>query len=617
LLRVLLWLIGIIAALLLGLALLVPVLLDEERLVAIVAGGLERQTGMELKVRGGASISLFPTIGIELADAALTAPGDDPSRLELRSLRVGVKFLPLLSKRVEIEELLVDGLVATLPAEPPAERPDTAGMSDAELDAFYRRRREAMAEARASVAEAAIAVPLALNARRLEITDSRLLRVDPESGDTVSVTIRRFEARGLNLAGEAVPLEGEFILAGDPPLAVALQGAVRLDASGDRLYLDDVQVELSGATREPAKLQTSGEVRLRSQVAELELQVSVAATRGEGTLRFAALESPQIDTELRLNLFDPAVLALAGPGAAAGGSETGRTTRTDSGERALPFDALRSIDSRARLHIDRALFGGHELSAIDARLRARDGEMRLEPVTARVHGGELQLAGTLDARYNTARITTRGSLRSLDIAAALAAAEVSPVLTGRADADWEVAGEGRTVEGLVRGLAGPIDIEAADAVLQGIGVERMLCEVVALANQERLQASFPATSAFEALRARVRLADGEARLSPLEARLPGVALRGEGRLTLLEQTFRATFLARLSAELEQLDPACRINQRYTAIDWPVVCKGELGGDPSEWCAVDAESILADLASGEIQRQIEKKAGRLFDKLLDR
>ncbi len=615
-LRVLLWLIGILVALLLGLALLVPALLDEERLVAIVAEGLERETGMELTVRGGASISLFPTIGIELADAALTGPAGDPSRFELRSLRLGVKFLPLLSKRVEIEELLVDGLVATLPAGPPAERVDTSGMSDSELDAYYRRRREAMAEARSTVAEAAVAAPLALNAQRLKVTDSQVVRLNPEGGAGSTVTIRRFEARELNLAGEPVPLEGEFALAGDPPLSIGLRGAVRLDRAADRLYLDDLDLELSGATRQPVRLQTGGEVLLRRQVAELELQASVAETRAEGTLRFAALESPQIDADLRLNLFDPAVLALVGPGAAAA-SAPAATAGAGAGEQALPFDALRSIDSRARLRIDRARFDGHELSDIDARLRAADGEIRLEPVTARVHGGELELAGTLDARYNTARISTRGNLRSLDIAAALAASEVSPVLSGRADADWEVTGEGRTVEGLIQTLAGPIDIEAADAVLQGIGVERMLCEVVALANQEKLKADFPAASAFEELRARVRLADGRAQLDPLEARLPGVALRGEGRLTLLDQTFRATFLARPSAELDQLDPACRINQRYAAIDWPVVCKGQLGGDPADWCAVDAESILADLATNEIQRKIEKQAGKLFDKLRER
>ena len=100
----------------------------------------------------------------------------------------------------------------------------------------------------------------------------------------------------------------------------------------------------------------------------------------------------------------------------------------------------------------------------------------------------------------------------------------------------------------------------------------------------------------------------------LRAELPHIALKGTGAFDLLSQDFKATVKASLSPELEQLDHACRVSKRLTAIDWPVNCKGKVGTDPAKWCGVDTEEILEDLAKNEGKRRIEKEAGKLLDKL---
>ena len=63
-----------------------------------------------------------------------------------------------------------------------------------------------------------------------------------------------------------------------------------------------------------------------------------------------------------------------------------------------------------------------------------------------------------------------------------------------------------------------------------------------------------------------------------------------------------------------MDPACRVNERYASIEWPVACKGNLGTDPAEWCGVDTREIIEEMAKNEAKRKIEKEAGRLLDKL---
>jgi AsmA protein len=60
-----------------------------------------------------------------------------------------------------------------------------------------------------------------------------------------------------------------------------------------------------------------------------------------------------------------------------------------------------------------------------------------------------------------------------------------------------------------------------------------------------------------------------------------------------------------------------VSKRLTAIDWPVECAGSVGTEPGKWCRVDAEKILQDLTVNEGREKLEKKAGKLLDKLFNR
>jgi uncharacterized protein involved in outer membrane biogenesis len=285
-----------------------------------------------------------------------------------------------------------------------------------------------------------------------------------------------------------------------------------------------------------------------------------------------------------------------------------------SGDEPLPLDAIRAIDTRAELAIDRAVFDGHALSDLRTRLRIVDGIVEVSSLTGILHGGKLDMQATFDGRHNTATLDTSGQLARLDIAAALAAAGAQPLLTGSASLNWTLAGEGRTRNELVAALTGPVKLTTDKVVLNDISVEHMLCQAVALTNQEQLTARFPNSTAFTALDADIRLAAGKARLVPLRAELAQVSLTGKGNFDLLSKDFKATFKARLSPELESLDRACRVSKRLTAIDWPVKCRGNTNDEPDKWCSVDTKKIIEDLTKNEAKGKLQKEAGKLLDKL---
>lgn len=618
--RVILWVLGIPIVLLVLAAVLVPLFLDEQALVDIVAVQLKSESGVELEVNGDVSLSLFPKVALAAKDVSLDIP-DSKTRIVAESLSAGVALMPLFRSSVEIDSIKVDGLTLTTEAADEeaakAVAVDTSKLSKAELDQFYALRAQARGKAQAEAAASVLAAPLALEVGEVSLRNIRVITVDSQGTPISELQLRQLTASDLNLDGRVVPLTVDIIIPSGneaPPMEIAVAGEFRTDLDAETLSLDSLNVRVTGATADPLTLGLSGEVALDTQIANLSLQLQTGELTGNGTLRFASFESPQIDADLALTELNPALLILAGPEASA---EIAASTETSGDDMPLPLHALRMIDTRAKLKIDTVVLDAHELTDVSASLRIMDGVATLDPVSAQVHGGDIAFKAVFNGRYNLATLNTSGGVKGLDVAQAAAAMDLGMQARGAANLQWSLTGAGTTSNTLSQSLTGPISFTTEDITLEGIAMEKMFCQGVALVNQNSLSAEFPVDTRFDALEAKIQLANGVATLDPLTAQLAAVGLQGNGTLNLESQDLRASFRAQLSAALGELDPACRINERYADLRWPVECKGNLAGDPASWCGVNTTEIVKDLAEGELKRKATDEAGKLFKKLFQR
>ncbi|MEZ5504172.1 MAG: AsmA family protein [Halioglobus sp.] len=507
-------------------AVLMPLLLDTDKVLQLAAAVLHQQTGATLTVEGERELSLFPRLGVTLSDAAITLPDQQAPDIRVDSLQIGVQLLPLLRGDVVIDSILVDGLDAQFER---SEKPSGGGASQADA---------------AAGAGVALAAPLALNVRHLVITHSRLQSVDT-TGAVSAVELERLEISGLNMEQRPFPVALTLRVPGERPLALQLDGNLRVDQRAQQIAVDELTAVISGDTATPVTLQASGTIDVPSEAADLQLALDLGEAHGKGTLRYSGRASPGIDARLQFNLLDPALLALAGPEAAAA---PGSKRDAGGADEPLPLDVLRALDTHAVLDIEAARIGAYVVNTLHADVRALDGVLRLTELTGKVYGGSLKASATLDGTRDTATLTTRGKLDGLDIAGALAAAKSRPLLTGSASLGWQLGSRGRSQDELVAALDGPVTVTTDAVVLQGTSVEKLLCQAVALTNKEPLTATFPDNTRFETLGADIRVAGGKAALSPLRAALPGIALTGTGEYDLLGQDFEATFR-----------PACRRN----------------------------------------------------------
>ena len=86
--------------------------LDPAQLAKLLSSSIKTATGRDLKISGPITLNLFPTISVSAEQLSLSnaAWATHSEMLTLKRIELGIKTLPLLSKRVEISSIKLNGL---------------------------------------------------------------------------------------------------------------------------------------------------------------------------------------------------------------------------------------------------------------------------------------------------------------------------------------------------------------------------------------------------------------------------------------------------------------------------------------------------------------------------
>jgi uncharacterized protein involved in outer membrane biogenesis len=284
----------------LGAALLLQSLLDPATVAGWAEPRMERTLNRDVEI-GGVELSVFPGLGAEIRDLRIASPEglEAPELASVRSVRLGVALWPLLQRRVEVDEVVMEGAEVRLVVAPDGRSNfgDFAPAADGAADPGGRR-----------------ASPFSLRVRQLRLQDAAFL-YDDRAGN------RRAELRdvsgrvGLTEAGPGWALDGSAeagslrttgIPAGDSlrGLRVALRAEGRTDTAfraleirSGRLEVGELSVDASGrvdSLRSPVR-----RVDLRLAAERVELREAAALAGVDPAARAAGAEG-RLDLDLRL-----------------------------------------------------------------------------------------------------------------------------------------------------------------------------------------------------------------------------------------------------------------------------------------------------------------------------
>ena len=106
------WIVGLVVVLIIAAAIILPLILDPNDFRDDIADAVRDRTGHELTIEGDLELSVLPFLGVQIGRTSLSnAPGfGEQPLLAINGASVGVRLLPLLSRRLEVSTVTLDGL---------------------------------------------------------------------------------------------------------------------------------------------------------------------------------------------------------------------------------------------------------------------------------------------------------------------------------------------------------------------------------------------------------------------------------------------------------------------------------------------------------------------------
>ncbi len=625
---------------------------------------VESATGRKLELQGPLRLSVFPWIALELGPASLGNPPGFPATpfLSVERAALRVKLLPLLSKRLEIGRVELDGLAVNLErnaaglgnwqgltggpspstqAAPGGSLPalaELAGIEVRNASLDYGGLAADHVDLSVGRVAAGVAIPVRL---ALEVRPRRgaaPLPLHAQLTATADPATRRYRLASISLGGTMHATAGgpavawqlaapavEIDLAAqtlDASSVTAQLGAARLEASVhvtrilgspsvtstvrlDPLKLRDWLGRLGftlPATRDPralSSLAASGDLAYGGGAARLSRLV---AKLDDSTLQGSAAVT---DLATKATRFDLSIDHIdldryrAPPSAAAHSAASSPATPANP-----PTSLLESLRTNGQLAIGRATVDGVHLSHVSLGLAAGGGILHLAPIRAALYGGSDSGDITLDARSRTPRWTLDQSMQDIDVAQLLQDLAKTRRLAGRGNVTARLTAQGADAQTLLASLDGHVSANLVNGSVTGFDLWFEIERALALVEKRTLlSGSDSGRTTFSTFRASADLTNGIATTRDLDVVSQNLHVTGAGTANLVTNAIDYRVKARILTGSGAATAGA-------LVDVPVTISGTL-------TSPKVRPDLSGLAESLFRQEIRKQKGRVEQDLLDR
>jgi len=605
---------------------------DAARLKQEIAAAVEKRTGRTLRIEGDLSLAFWPNLAVQVGRTTLSEPGGAGEFARLESASVAVAMMPLLSGQVQVREVAIDGLAATV-----------VKKRDGSLNIDDLRGAPADGTAKVDAGETAPGPAPKVDVAAIRIAKARLDWRDERTGKAFSLAdlalesgpirfadgVGRIASLGLGavftsaghrltarltlsgIASEAAALKIErFALDADAKLAdahavaklaspvaldtakqtVALtQLAGQLDFSHPRLPMKTLALPLSGAA--------SADLAKRSAALRLDTKLDESTVKAKLDIgRFAPLALAfDLDIDrLDLDRYLPKEKPAGGDGR-------------------IDLAALKGLNLSGTAKIGQLTVAKVKASDIRVRLEAKDGRVDIAPLSANLYDGRLE--GSLSANAHGNRFAAKQNLGNVRIAPLLKDLADQDLLTGRASLALDIAAQGETVDALKKTLAGTARIALADGAIKGINLGQKLREVRGmLAGGRNIDVANDATQQtdFSELAASFRITDGVAKNDDLAAKSPLLRLAGAGDIDIgngrLDYLLKTSIVATAQGQGGQELASLR------GLTIPVRLTGPF--EKPAW-RIEFASLATEAAKAKVEEKKEELQQKVEEKVKDR
>jgi len=268
-----------------------------------------------------------------------------------------------------------------------------------------------------------------------------------------------------------------------------------------------------------ARLQGNGQANLAKGNAHLQFNGTLDQSKLQGTAGLSRFNPPAYTFDLAIDRLDIDHYLPPQP------------KKTAAPEKPFDFSALQRLDANGKVRIGTLKFSNIKANNVRIDIRARQGKLNIDPMTASLYQGKLKGAASLDARA-TPRIATRQTLSHININPLLRDAIGKDLLEGRGNIALNLTMTGSTVSAMKRALNGTASLHLRDGAIKGINLAQTLrhakARVGALKGARTQPQNLQEKTDFTELNATFRIANGVAHNRDLSAKSPLLRLGGQG-----------------------------------------------------------------------------------------
>ncbi|MGB4076047.1 AsmA family protein [Pseudomonas sp.] len=288
------------------------------------------------------------------------------------------------------------------------------------------------------------------------------------------------------------------------------------------------------------------------------------------------------------------------------------TQQAWSSREALPVEALRKLDLQLDLSLTQLTVQQQAASNVSLKASSQNGLLTLQELRGGLDNGSFEATASIDVRPTVPLLRVQKTLTRIPVEPFLKKPEQASPIKGLLDLKADLSTSGNSQQAWVDGLNGSASFALEDGVLVDANLEQQLCRGIATLNRKSLSSDPRGKDTpFETLQGNLTVRNGIAHNPDLKARIPGLAVSGNGDLDLRILGLDYRIGVTLEGDQREMpDPACQVNERYVGIEWPIRCRGplEMGGKA---CRLDQDGmgkVAAKLAGNKINEKIEEKLG---------
>ena len=242
-----------------------------------IVARVKQETGRDLVINGDTSFTFYPSLGVSMSDASLSAPPDmkAPPLVTIKNLTASVALMPLLQREVEVQEVRLEEPVVNLQVDANGRKSwDFAAAIAPAQPVRYAQAAAPGVASDATPASPAPAIALPPNIEKLTIGDIRIIRGTVHYTDPRTATMETVSAIDLTIAAPTLDstatANGTFNYRNEPlelTSAITSPAQFMRDQSGRlvaHLKGGPLDVRYDGTARFGAALDLDGNLALSS-----------------------------------------------------------------------------------------------------------------------------------------------------------------------------------------------------------------------------------------------------------------------------------------------------------------------------------------------------------------